>query len=65
MSCLAPVAQLDRAFGYEPKGWGFKSLRVYEKRKAELNARLSFFPTFPPKADPPLADNLSFYNLSF
>ena len=25
----ALVAQLDRAFGYEPKGRGFKSLRAY------------------------------------
>ncbi len=24
----APVAQLDRALGFEPRGWGFKSLRV-------------------------------------
>ena len=24
----APVAQLDRVFGYEPNGWGFDSLRV-------------------------------------
>jgi hypothetical protein len=22
----APVAQLDRAFGFGPKGWGFKSV---------------------------------------
>ncbi len=25
----APVAQLDRAFGYGPKGWGFESSRAY------------------------------------
>ena len=25
----APVAQLDRAFGYGPEGWGFESLRAY------------------------------------
>ena len=25
----ALVAQLDRVFGYEPKGWGFDSLRVH------------------------------------
>lgn len=24
----APVAQLDRANGFEPLGWGFKSLRA-------------------------------------
>ena len=26
----APVAQLDRAFGYGPKGWGFESSRAYK-----------------------------------
>ena len=26
---LALVAQLDRVFGYEPKGQGFESLRVH------------------------------------
>ena len=25
----APVAQLDRALGFGPRGWGFESLRVY------------------------------------
>ena len=25
---FAPLAQLDRAFGYEPKGYGFNSYRV-------------------------------------
>ena len=25
----APVAQLDRAFGYGPKGWGFESSWAY------------------------------------
>ena len=25
----APVAQLDRVFGYEPKGRGFESLRMH------------------------------------
>ena len=31
--CYAPVAQLDRVFGYEPKGRGFESLPVcHEKR---------------------------------
>lgn len=25
----APVAQLDRAFGYGPRGWGFESSRAY------------------------------------
>ena len=27
--CNALVAQLDRAFGYEPKGQGFESLRAH------------------------------------
>ena len=26
---IAPVAQLDRVFGYEPKGRAFESLRVH------------------------------------
>ena len=26
----APVAQLDRASGYGPEGWGFESFRVYK-----------------------------------
>ena len=28
-TCLALVAQLDRVFGYEPKGQGFESLRAH------------------------------------
>ena len=28
----APVAQLDRVFGYEPKGRGFESLLAYQER---------------------------------
>ena len=27
----APLAQLDRAFGYGPKGREFESLRAYQK----------------------------------
>ena len=26
----APIAQLDRVFGYEPKGRGFESLSAYQ-----------------------------------
>ena len=26
---MAPLAQLDRASGYGPEGWGFESLRAY------------------------------------
>ena len=29
----APVAQLDRVFGYEPKGQGFESLRARQFRE--------------------------------
>ncbi len=28
----APLAQLDRVFGYEPKGQGFESLTARQKR---------------------------------
>lgn len=28
MESYAPVAQLDRVFGYEPKGRGFESLQA-------------------------------------
>ena len=28
----APVAQLDRVFGYEPKGRGFESRPAYHKK---------------------------------
>ena len=31
ISCCAPVAQLDRATGYEPVGRAFESLRVHHK----------------------------------
>ena len=27
----APVAQLDRVAGFEPVGWGFESLRAYDR----------------------------------
>ena len=29
----APVAQLDRVFGYEPKGRGFESLLAYQMNR--------------------------------
>ncbi len=29
----APIAQLDRVFGFEPKGWGFNPLWVYQEHK--------------------------------
>ena len=37
----APVAQLDRAFGYEPKGREFESLRAHHP----LNSRSASFDT--------------------
>ncbi len=39
--CSAPVAQLDRVFGYEPNGWGFDSLRVRQKKGGKV-----FLPPF-------------------
>lgn len=30
----APVAQLDRVFGYEPKGRGFESLLARQAKKS-------------------------------
>ena len=40
MLCLvcyaALVAQLDRVFGYEPKGQGFESLRAHHRDVAQL-----------------------------
>ncbi len=33
-SANAPVAQLDRVFGYEPKGRGFESLLARQSPKA-------------------------------
>ncbi len=34
----APLAQLDRAFGYEPKGRGFESLKARQSRTSTRNA---------------------------
>ena len=38
----APVAQLDRVFGYEPKGQGFESLAARQKR-SDTSVLLLFF----------------------
>jgi hypothetical protein len=35
----APVAQLDRAGGFYPPGWGFESLRGYQCRALSLGAQ--------------------------
>ena len=32
----APVAQLDRVFGYEPKGRGFESLPAYQNHIIQI-----------------------------
>ena len=41
----APVAQLDRVFGYEPKGQGFESLRAHHYREvAQLGRALGLGP---------------------
>ena len=45
----AAVAQLDRVFGYEPKGRGFESLQPYHKKRSfliEMTAFLHFFEQF-------------------
>ena len=40
----AAVAQLDRVFGYEPKGRGFESLQPYQETpKSEMAWEFSFF----------------------
>ena len=39
----APLAQLDRAFGYEPKGQGFESLAARQKRSDTLVLLLFLF----------------------
>ena len=39
---FVPVAQLDRVFGYEPKGQGFESLQARQKRSS-LDERFFFF----------------------
>ena len=44
----AAVAQLDRVFGYEPKGRGFESLQPYQKNLVSEKKRgfsLTFFTT--------------------
>ena len=39
---LVPVAQLDRVFGYEPKGRGFESLQARHKKR-DNSCYLSFY----------------------
>ena len=38
-----PLAQLDRVFGYEPKGRGFESLMARQKRNIGTQCLYSFF----------------------
>ena len=37
------VAQLDRVFGYEPKGQGFESLQARHKEKTSTSVDVFFF----------------------
>ena len=37
------LAQLDRAFGYEPKGRGFESLRAHQKRSNFCKTKVTSF----------------------
>ena len=48
----ALVAQLDRVFGYEPKGRGFESRRAYQK-KAHIvyQDNVCFFQRNPPSSE--------------
>ena len=39
----AAVAQLDRVFGYEPKGRGFESLQPYQLVTSDISLVTSFF----------------------
>ena len=39
----AAVAQLDRVFGYEPKGRGFESLQPYQFIANEISFAMNFF----------------------
>lgn len=38
----APVAQLDRVFGYEPKGQGFESLAARQVKSLDNSELLEF-----------------------
>ena len=42
-SVYAPVAQLDRVFGYEPKGRGFESRPAYHQKKQAFLSLLFCF----------------------
>ena len=39
---FVPVAQLDRVFGYEPKGQGFESLQARQKRSSKRGTLFLF-----------------------
>ena len=39
----APVAQLDRVFGYEPKGQGFESLAAHHRNGIPVGMPFLFF----------------------
>ena len=42
---FVPVAQLDRVFGYEPKGQGFESLQARQKHDKFSGAYHSAMPS--------------------
>ncbi len=43
-ACHAPIAQLDRAFGYGPRGWGFESSWAHFRREGgRAIGRSAFF----------------------
>ena len=41
-----PVAQLDRVFGYEPKGWGLDSLRAHQKNRRTISVAIFSIKTY-------------------
>lgn len=45
---FAPLAQLDRVFGYGPKGWGFEPLAVHQTTQ-NTRFRVVFFVRLPVK----------------
>ena len=44
MSDVAPVAQLDRASGFEPGGCGFKSCQGYQKNERASSSAVEQLP---------------------
>ena len=44
LSLAAPVAQLDRALGYGPRGYGFDPFRARHREIAQLGSALGLGP---------------------